>query len=263
MFQKFAVDECYYQKHLEMKILERLIKQRPAGNLSVTGFICAGKNFFCVQDSVENRKTIFNNDMQEMINFCTNSISGCSDCAKSHIFEPQDIPTVEQQIRKNLIKILQSGNVQPKNDSFDELAELVENYVLIKFPPIECLRQHVENNSGPGYYSYVKLLVKTALLCVRILDYIRYGIKVVADRSYEEELMEYKEKVKELLIWKNPREINELNLSRRSTFLLLRANISTVKELKELSEEALAGIKGIGRKSRLEIIEMRQLISRK
>lgn len=263
MFQKLAVDEYYYQKHLEMKVLERLKKQHLTENLSVTGFICAGKNFFCIQDSVENKKTILNSDLQEMINFCDDNVRGCRDCDKSHIFEPQDIPTVEQQIHRNLIKILQSGNLQPKNDSFDELTELIENYVLIKFPPIECLKQFVENNSESTYYIYVKLLVKTALLCVRILDYIKYGIKVVADGSYEEELMEYKEKMRELLIWENPQDINELSLSRRSTFLLMRSNISKVRELKELSEEELAGIKGIGRKSLQEIIEMKQLISGK
>lgn len=260
MFQKFAVDESYYQRHLEVRVLERITKQHPVENLSVTGFICAGKNYFCVQDSTQDSKMVFNSDLQEMFNFCANRVSGCSDCVKPHIFEPQDIPTGKQQIRKNLIKILQSGNIQPKNDSFAELAELAENHVLVKLPPIKYLGQHVENNSESEYYYYVKLLVKTDLLCVRILDYIKYGIKVVANRAYEEELVEYKEKMKVILLWKNPQEIYELNLSRRSVFLLLRANISTVQELTELSDEALARIKGIGKKSLQEIIEMRELL---
>ena len=260
MFQRLAVDEYYYQKHLEVRIQECITEQYPGANLSVTGFICAGKNYFCVQDSTQNSKIVFNSDLQEMFNFCVDSVSGCSDCTEPHIFETQDIPAVELQIRKNLVKIMQSGSIQPKNDSFNELRELAENHVLVKLPSIEHLGHYNESNSESEYYYYVKLLVKTALLCTRILDYIKYGIKVVADRAYEEELMEYKEKMKEILLWENPQKIYELNLSRFAVSLLLRANISTVQELRELPEETLAGIRGIGRKSLQEIIEMRELL---
>ena len=55
--------------------------------------------------------------------------------------------------------------------------------------------------------------------------------------------------------------IHELNLSKRSVFILLRADITTVKQLRELSEGALEGIKGIGKRSMQEINEMRELLS--
>lgn len=240
--------------------MEYIRKLNPLEDPSVTGFICGGKNFFCVQESNQNRKIVFNSDLKEMINFCTDSISGCRNCVQTHLYEPQDIPTVEKQIRENLIEILQSGNIQPRDDSFYEITKLVEMHVLVKFPPIHCLGKSVENDSGYEYNSYIRLLVETAILCVRVLDYIKYGIKVVAERSYEEEFEEYKEKMKELFRWKNPQRIDELNLSMYTYCRLIRADITTVQELRELSEDEIARIKGVCGKSLQEIINMRELL---
>lgn len=258
MFQKLAVDEGYYQRQLEAKIGECIKIQHPWVNFSVIGFICAGKNYFCVQAIHQNKK-VFNSDLEEMLDFCPDSIRGCSNCTKPHIFEPQDIPALEQQIRENLARILKSGNIQPKKGSYDELVELAENYVLVKLPHLEYLGGHVEQNSEAEYY-YVKFIVKTALVCMRILDYIKYGIKVVASKPYEEELVEYKGKMKEILLWQNPKNIYELNISKRVKLLLLRENILTVQELREITEETLLRIKGIGDKSMKEIVEIKELL---
>lgn len=257
MFQKLAVDEAYYQWRLKKKILEELSLQYTWEKFSLTGFICAGRNYFCVEDNTQNKKEVFNSDLEKMLDFCSDSISGCDNCVKPHIFQPQDIQSVENQIRENLTKILQSGNIQPKNDSFEELSELAEKYVLVKLPPLEYLGQYAENNSEVEYNKYVKFLVKTALICIRILDYIKFNIKVVADRSYEEEIVEYQEKMNVMLFLKQPKLVCELNMSMRLLSLLLRADIYTVKDLLALSEDELVAIKGIGRKSLQELIEVR------
>lgn len=257
MFQELAVDEAYYQWRLKKKILEELSLQYPWEKFSLTGFICAGRNYFCVEDNTQNKKEVFNSNLEQMIDFCSDSISGCYNCVKPHIFEPQDIRSVESQIQINLTKILQSGNIKPKNDSFDELSKLAEKYVLVKLPPLEYLGHYAENNSEAEYNKYVKFLVKTALICIRILDYIKFDIKVVADRAYEEEFVEYQEKINVLLFLKQPKWVYEINMSRRLVSILLRADIYTLKDFKALSEEELVAIKGIGRKSLQELIEVR------
>jgi len=72
--------------------------------------------------------------------------------------------------------------------------------------------------------------------------------------------MEYKEKMKELYRWKNPQRIDELKLSKYTYYRLLRADITTVQELRELSEDAIARIKGIPWRSLQEIANIKELL---